>query len=88
MGRETQGRTDGTGKYPGILAKVDSYTASLVLCVCVCVHAYVGVCGRNTWYRRELFREEVFGIFSTKQHLHYSSLIGHYLILHPDDKLP
>lgn len=48
---ETQGRTDGTRKYPGILAKVDSYTASLVLSVCVCtcvhvcmyVHAYVGV---------------------------------------------
>lgn len=39
-----EGRTYGTGKYPGILEYLlDSYTASLVLTVyvCTCVHMWV-----------------------------------------------
>ena len=55
MRRDTEGRTDGTGKYPGILAKSRlAHNASGPVCVYMCACAYVGVHGRTTWYKRKL----------------------------------
>lgn len=88
MRRGAEGRTDGTWKYSGILAKLDSYTAPLVLgvCACTCVHMWVGVTGPPG--TRENYSDKK--AFGNSHHISSSLLllVGHCLILHVDDKLP
>lgn len=78
MRRGTEGRTDGTCKYSGILAKWDSDAAPLVLGVCACTRVHMWLC---VW-RDHLVQERIIQIrrpleiFSTIYLLHYSSLLA------------
>lgn len=65
MRRGIEGGTDGTGKSPGILAKL-----VLTVDVCACEHMYImhmWMCGRAIRYRRELHRGEGLGKYSLPQ---------------------
>lgn len=89
MREGTGGRTDGTCKYSGILAKWDSDAAPLVLGVCACTRVHMWVCVTGPPGTRENYSDKkAFG--NILHHMSFSLLllVGHYLILHADDKLP